>query len=200
MSKLEKHYVYACYVDGELKYIGNGVGQRYKHCTSGASHVVELNRDLFAGKKLEVKKTHKNLTKSQAEDIEEELIRVNFDSLYNKVVKQYHLPDVPNILRKKDFKILAKTFSTGDEEEYFQNYLSNYGIDEEARASLHNTLLCLGLSLYVVQQGTTKPMIVIDKTRELDHYNWEYQFFSHFEHPEGLYDYREGMRLALQKD
>lgn len=200
MKAVEKHYVYECYVDGELKYIGNGVGQRYKHCTSGASHVVELNKDLFAGKSLEVKKTHKNLTKAQAEDIEEELIRVNFDSLYNKVVKQYHLPQTPDINKKKEFKILAKTFSVGAEEDYFQNYLANYGIDDEDRASLHNVLLRLGLSLYVVQHGTSKPMIIIDKTRDSDHYDWEYQFFCHYEHPEGLYDYREGMRLALQKD
>jgi len=44
------YYIYAAYVDGVLRYIGKGSGDRYKHCTSGRSSCVDLNIDLFNGK------------------------------------------------------------------------------------------------------------------------------------------------------
>jgi hypothetical protein len=42
-----EYYVYACVVLSQLVYIGKGKGNRLDHCTSGTSHVYELNRDFF---------------------------------------------------------------------------------------------------------------------------------------------------------
>ena len=46
-GKLEKapkekrsYYVYQALVDGVVKYVGNGKGNRYKHCNSGMSSCV----------------------------------------------------------------------------------------------------------------------------------------------------------------
>ena len=35
--------VYACKYNGEYVYIGSGKHGRHRHCTSGRSHVYELN-------------------------------------------------------------------------------------------------------------------------------------------------------------
>ena len=68
-------YVYLVYVDGHLKYIGKGSGDRWKHAIRGASSVPELNRDHFAGKYIEVRLCkHKNLTEAQAFKLEADII------------------------------------------------------------------------------------------------------------------------------
>lgn len=197
MSTAERHYVYACYVDDELKYIGHGVGARFKHCTSGRSSCGELNRDFYAGKKIEVKKLHKGLSKAQAEEIEENLIRESFDSLYNKVIKYEQPPAVPNVSKKKNFKILAKTFSIDNEEDYFKNFLANVGLEGEDLMRIQDVLIQTGLSIYIVQHESSKPMIVIDKTKESDYDNWEYRAFGHLAHPEGLWDVQTGIEMEL---
>ena len=47
MSKENCYEVYICKVDGEIVYIGSGKHGRHKHCTSGCSHVYELNKMHF---------------------------------------------------------------------------------------------------------------------------------------------------------
>lgn len=197
MSTAERHYVYACYVDDELKYVGHGIGARFKHCTSGRSSCGELNRDFYAGKKIEVKKLYKGLSKVQAEEIEENLIRESFDSLYNKVFKYEQPPAVPNVSKKKNFKILAKTFSIDNEEDYFKNFLANIGLEGEDLMRIQDVLIQTGLSIYIVQHESSKPMIVIDKTKESDYDNWEYRAFGHLAHPEGLWDVQTGIEMEL---
>lgn len=197
MSKVEKHYVYACYVDDELKYVGHGIGARYKHCTSGRSSCGELNRDFYAGKKIEVKKLNKGLSKAEAEQIEEDLIRENFDSLYNKVIKYEQPPAVPNVAKKRNFKILAKTFSIDNEAEFFENFTANAGLDNESLMRIQDALIQNGLSIYIVQYDSSKPMMVIDKTRESDYDDWEYRAFGHLAHPEGLWDTKRGIEIEL---
>ena len=78
-----EYYVYGCFVDDELKYVGKGKGNRYTHCTSGASSCVELNRDFFAGRNMKVKKLKENLSDDDAKDIEKLLIDLLGDRLYN---------------------------------------------------------------------------------------------------------------------
>lgn len=49
MNSKKKYYVYcATGVNGEVLYIGKGSGNRYKHCSGGASNNVNLNRYYFA--------------------------------------------------------------------------------------------------------------------------------------------------------
>lgn len=110
------YYIYAAYVDGVLRYIGKGSGDRYKHCTSGRSSCVDLNIDLFNGKKIEVKKIRENLSEREALNAEALLIEVNYDTLYNKKKglpeKDEDIPLSTKLLQ------LTKTINTETGEEY----------------------------------------------------------------------------------
>ena len=85
MNKENKniYYVYGCYVDRVLKYIGKGKGDRWKHCTSGNSSCKELNRDFFLGKSMNVEILYDNLSEDEALKLEKLLLSVG-NSLYNK--------------------------------------------------------------------------------------------------------------------
>jgi len=196
MSEVSKYYVYACYVDDELKYIGMGQGLRYRHCYSGSSSCAELNKDFYEGKKLEVKKLHKNLTKEQADEIEERLIRDNFDSLYNKVIKYIPPPSKPNISTKKGYKILAGTWSLGEEKNYFEDFMLSKGLDSRDVSRIQDPLIQIGMCLYIVKDGTSSPMIVVDKMKESEVYKWHADTFAHLAHPDGLYDWQVGLNMA----
>ena len=197
MSEANKYYVYACYVDGELKYVGMGQGLRYRHCNSGSSSCAELNKDFYEGKKIEVKKLHKNLTKAQADEIEEGIIRDNFDSLYNKVIKYLPPPSKPNISMKKDYRILAGTWSMGGEKEYFDDFMMSKGLDPSDLCRIQDPLIQTGMCLYVVKDGTSNPMIVIDKMKESDVDKWHASVFAHLAHPEGFYNWQVGLDMAV---
>ena len=61
------HIVYAAFDSkGNCLYVGEGKPERYKHITSGVSHVYEANKWHFANKKVVVKILHEGLTKEQA--------------------------------------------------------------------------------------------------------------------------------------
>lgn len=86
ISNLQRvFYVYFVYVEGELRYIGKGKGKRYKHPTSGISSCRELNRDYFAGKKIEVVKYRQHLDEVEALKVERTQIKKNRKGLYNTV-------------------------------------------------------------------------------------------------------------------
>ena len=81
-------YVYFTTVNGEIKYIGKGESERWKHCISGSSHVRRLNKDLFAGKELCVYMVKAGMTSDDALKLEADLIssfscHQGTDSLYN---------------------------------------------------------------------------------------------------------------------
>jgi len=84
-----RYYVYIVFVEGEVKYIGKGTKERWKHALSGASTVALLNRDFFEGKKIEVKCYKNFIQESEALELEKQLIG-NFGylrnpcSIYNK--------------------------------------------------------------------------------------------------------------------
>lgn len=44
-----EHYVYVARIGKEVMYVGKGVGNRYKHITSGTSHCYEANKAHFSG-------------------------------------------------------------------------------------------------------------------------------------------------------
>lgn len=80
-----EYYIYACYVDDQVKYIGMGKGNRYRHCTSGKSSCLELNRDYFLGLKMETLLVFESLTREDAMLREREIIiSMGIDKLYNK--------------------------------------------------------------------------------------------------------------------
>ncbi len=92
------YYVYFVFVDGNLKYIGKGKKDRYKHPISGASSCSELNRDHFAGSCIEVRIAAKNLIESKALSMEEEYLysfNLGNGNLYNKNIpdklKEYQI-------------------------------------------------------------------------------------------------------------
>ena len=61
------HIVYAAFDSkGNCLYVGEGKPDRYKHITSGVSHVYEANKWHFANKQVVVKILHEGLTKEQA--------------------------------------------------------------------------------------------------------------------------------------
>ena len=95
LAKVEGNvfYVYLVFVDGALRYIGKGKGDRFKHAVSGASSVPELNKDHFTGKYIEVRVAYGNynLSEQQAIQLESDFIGTahsNYngsgEGLYNK--------------------------------------------------------------------------------------------------------------------
>lgn len=96
----QEYYVYVCYVDGVVRYVGMGKGDRYKHCTSGTSSCPELNRDFFLGKEMSVEMIHTYLARNEAAFKEAEVIAsYDFNSLYNKQKgKQKNLKGLDKLL------------------------------------------------------------------------------------------------------
>lgn len=82
----EKVYeVYICKYDGEIVYIGEGALNRHRHCTSGASHVYELNEIFFTKDKSLFDVSVRFVdSKEKASRIEKELIETHRPK-YNKV-------------------------------------------------------------------------------------------------------------------
>lgn len=73
--KNKNHIVYiARKNNGDVKYIGEGLPERYKHVNSGTSHVYELNHEHFLGSPMEIEIYNENLTKSEALTIERFLL------------------------------------------------------------------------------------------------------------------------------
>lgn len=82
---MNNYYVYVAMVDGITRYIGKGKGSRYKHCNSGTSSSLELNKAFFEGKTIETIKVKENLSEHEALTVESFLIsEVGIDVLYNK--------------------------------------------------------------------------------------------------------------------
>lgn len=72
---MDNYIVYAAFdKKGNCLYVGEGKPDRYKHITSGTSHVYEANRWHFMRKDIVVDILHSNLTKQQAVDIEKKEI------------------------------------------------------------------------------------------------------------------------------
>lgn len=71
-----RYYVYIVFVEGEVKYIGKGTKERWKHALGGASTVALLNRDFFEGKKIEVRCFRDFIQEKEALEIEKDLIGI----------------------------------------------------------------------------------------------------------------------------
>ena len=120
------YYVYVVFVDGQLKYVGKGKGDRYKHAVSGASSVSELNRDHFSGKYIEVRIVHPDqwLTECEAIKMEMDYIGtaldlVGCDNLYNKAFpNKYHFWDID--LYEYSKRIVSNNASKVNMQRYFE--------------------------------------------------------------------------------
>ena len=77
--------VYICKYEGNVVYVGKGSKNRHQHCTSGCSHVYELNKLHFTSEKgaVTVHVVHNNLTDEDAINIERELI-LKYNPIFNK--------------------------------------------------------------------------------------------------------------------
>lgn len=187
------YYVYACKVDGELKYIGKGKGSRYKHCNSGASSVAELNRDFHAGKEVTVEFVKKNLSDNEALALESSLIEEHFETLYNKTACNMR-PVTPNVRKMRSARILGSSWSMGDEEEKFNQFLQEKGIDPESEfyQELFCRLAANNKALYAIELPSKTKLLVIDHADEAEYHKWLNFNFSHLAHPNKSYGAAEG--------
>lgn len=69
------HYVYIAKIGSDVAYVGKGVGERYKHITSGASHCYLANKAHFSGVEviveiLEIFDTHEKAIGRESELID----------------------------------------------------------------------------------------------------------------------------------
>jgi hypothetical protein len=71
---MNNRIVYAGFYDGICVYVGEGKPDRYKHLTSGVSHVYEANLFHFKGKKLDIQILETSLTKEMSLALEAEYI------------------------------------------------------------------------------------------------------------------------------
>lgn len=79
----KEYYVYLCFVDNVLRYVGKGTGDRFKHCNSGKSTCALLNRDYFNDCKFNIVIYKDGLTEKDALAAEKELIDLHSRTLYN---------------------------------------------------------------------------------------------------------------------
>ncbi len=103
------HIVYAAFDEkGVCLYVGEGKHDRYKHITSGVSHVYEANKWHFKNKFIEVKVIHNNLSKELAMKLEcEEINRLK--PVWNKVeASQTYLNKMKKFVTEK-IKDFSKT-------------------------------------------------------------------------------------------
>lgn len=137
-----EYYVYACRVLGQLVYIGKGKGNRLDHCTSGISHVYELNRDFFKyGKEaFDVFKVVVYMTEGDALEMEKAAITWYEEScnLYNKIHLNSPKYDC-NVELAKDFehfyRIKTDKSYRWDDGSYYDPYES-IGMDSNRYAIL----------------------------------------------------------------
>ena len=97
------YYVYMCFVDDVLRYIGYGKNDRYKHCTSGRSHVAELNKAVTEGVDIQVYIHKNNLSKELAQKIESKMIANHTATLYNTKIPSVFTTEKDTLSEVFDF-------------------------------------------------------------------------------------------------
>lgn len=115
-----EYYVYVVFVDAIPMYVGKGKKDRYKHAVSGCSSCVELNKDYFAGKYIEVMFAEKGLSEQSALNLEADWIyQVNSES-YSCIDSSYRIYN-KQIPDKADYKDECMS--------YFYHRWFNHAID-----------------------------------------------------------------------
>lgn len=154
------YYVYQCEVEGVIRYIGKGKGDRSYHCISGKSSCAQLNKDFHEGKNMVVTKLIKNICEFDAIEIESKLIIKHRDTLYNKTLgKERKLPN--SIVKSKTVKIVGEGM---DDKVVTTLMTKNEWMDENIVLELYGTLSMLGLDIFLVE-GIYGKCLVIDNER-----------------------------------
>lgn len=178
MDYIQQYYVYECRVDGILRYIGMGKGNRYKHCGSGKSSCSELNRDFHEGKEIVVSKVKEKMTKYDALMYEYELINEN-KGLYN-IKNDISFGQVPDFKRVSKYKVVASCYDKKTRPKFMKLLAKKADeITEESFQKLRRALSECGLEMTMVQYEGSLPILIVDRTEisdyELDHLgcpNW----------------------------
>lgn len=175
---IQLFYVYECRVDGVLRYVGMGKGNRYKHCMSGKSSCSELNRDFHEGKEITVIKVKEKMTKFDALMHEFELI-MNNEGLYN-IKKDISFGQVPDFTRNNKYQVVGSYYDKKTRPKFMK--LLGKKADEMTEESFHKLRHLLsecGLEITMVQYEGATPILILDRSEisdyELDHLgcpNW----------------------------
>lgn len=172
MSEVSKYvrqyYVYECKVEGVVRYVGMGKGNRYQHCTSGKSSCPELNRDFHAGKDIVVEKVAEKLTKMEAQ-MEEAYRILKYEGLYN-VRKEINFGQMPDFKRSSNYKELASYYDKKTRPK-FMKLLGNKAdeMTEESFQKLRSILSECGLDMFMVQYDGASPIIILDRCEVSDY-------------------------------
>lgn len=75
--------VYLAFNGSENLYVGSGIKDRHKHCTSGKSHVVELNKEVLEGNMVDTVILVDGITKERSLALEKIMIYI-FKPKFNK--------------------------------------------------------------------------------------------------------------------
>lgn len=112
------HIVYAAFDSkGNCLYVGEGKPDRYKHITSGVSHVYEANKWHFKKKFIRVDILYSGLTKEEAVTLEKEMIRKlhpawnKSDVSYRAKLTSFALAKMTTAIKQNNRSIKTKDYA-----------------------------------------------------------------------------------------
>jgi len=172
MSEIQKYiqnyYVYECHVDGVLRYIGMGKGNRYKHCTSGKSSCSELNRDFHEGKSMEIVKVKEKMTKMDALMYEADLI-IKTEGLYN-IKRDISFGQIPDFKRSSKYKVVGSVYDKKTKPLLLKLLGEKASeMTEEGFNKLRRSLSECGLEISMVKYENASPILILDRTEVSDY-------------------------------
>lgn len=173
--------VYICKKDGHIIYIGEGLAGRHEHCTSGVSHVYELNRLHFIGDVVDVSVVLSGLDKETALQKESSLIKELRPTL-NKVGYNF------NLLASRYYEItcLLRCYPNSEElmseiqdilkvEPELKLFVETIGIEAIKATHFHKAKSRVKYQKHVGEHEETKKALEALKTVKLKH-NTFYSF------------------------
>lgn len=115
------HIVYAAFdVSGNCLYVGEGKPDRYKHITSGCSHVYEANKWHFTNKKIRVDILAEGLTKDESIKLEKEKIEELLPAWNKAEHNTITLLSMCNFVTKQIKKFVKRTRYENSADKYIQ--------------------------------------------------------------------------------
>ena len=180
MSK-DLYEVYVCKLGNNVLYVGQGLKGRHEHCTSGVSHVYELNRLHFTGDIVDVSVVLSGLDKETALQQEAALIQ-ELKPILNKVGYNF------NLLSTRYYEIACLLCRYPNNEELTSEmqdilkvdselklFVETIGIEAIKATSFHKAKSRVKYQKYVGEHEDTKKAAEALKTVKLKH-NTFYSF------------------------